>query len=509
MYVDRYLKDNSAAYVKDSLVSQPNLKIISDTIKNEFQLHQNSVYDSNFITKVAGLVREKLNEYPQKLVLTPAHFKEIKNALQSGTMKLDSKNFDVSILIQDLIQHPLLQNLVTQSGLNVDKDYLVNQQKVLFDLEKQIRANNLEIERLKNMNQETDIVKLQNTVNILKEQQINLKDDLAKVRVEFKEKLSSLNIEFKKLLSDILGYDVNNNSVSFKAWINEAFLAKDVLENKLNELRNNVKVDSQSTMDASAAVLMKHIGDSIKLAILRYDEKQQKMHADLKNDVTNNINSIRGSVSQSSIDLSGFDVQEIVRKALAKYDADKTGLVDYALESGGGQVLTTRCTETYSSRTAQYTWFNIPLWYSSNSPRTAITPGTHPGQCWAFQSFPGYLVLQLSLPIQVTGFTMEHVPKELVANGNIDSAPRNFSVWGLKEEQDQNPSLFGYFEYEYDGPSLQYFQVKSDETNQQYFNIVELRVESNHGNPVFSCLYRFRVHGTPITKDEMEKFRSR
>lgn len=269
MYVDRYLKGNSAAYVKDSLVSQPNLKIISDTIKNEFQLHQNSVYDSNFITKVAGLVREKLNEYPQKLVLTPAHFKEIKNALQSGTMKLDSKNFDVSILIQDLIQHPLLQNLVTQSGLNVDKDYLVNQQKVLFDLEKQIRANNLEIERLKNMNQETDIVKLQNTVNILKEQQINLKDDLAKVRVEFKEKLSSLNIEFKKLLSDILGYDVNNNSVSFKAWINEAFLAKDVLENKLNELRNNVKVDSQSTMDASAAVLMKHIGDSIKLAILR------------------------------------------------------------------------------------------------------------------------------------------------------------------------------------------------------------------------------------------------
>lgn len=65
------------------------------------------------------------------------------------------------------------------------------------------------------------------------------------------------------------------------------------------------------------------------------------MHADLKNDVTNNINSIRGSVSQSSIDLSGFDVQEIVRKALAKYDADKTGLVDYALESGGGQVTKT------------------------------------------------------------------------------------------------------------------------------------------------------------------------
>jgi hypothetical protein len=32
----------------------------------------------------------------------------------------------------------------------------------------------------------------------------------------------------------------------------------------------------------------------------------------------------------------------VFREALAKYDADKTGLFDFALESAGGSILSTR-----------------------------------------------------------------------------------------------------------------------------------------------------------------------
>jgi SUN domain-containing protein 1/2 len=52
-----------------------------------------------------------------------------------------------------------------------------------------------------------------------------------------------------------------------------------------------------------------------------------------------------------------------------------------------------------------------------------------PGECWAFQGFPGYIVIQLNNMIQITGFTMEHIPQSLAPNGIIDSAPSNFSVW--------------------------------------------------------------------------------
>lgn len=85
------------------------------------------------------------------------------------------------------------------------------------------------------------------------------------------------------------------------------------------------------------------------------------------------------------------EVRRLIVGALKVYDADKTGLADYALESSGGQVMSTRCTENYHTKSAQISVFGIPLWYPSNTPRTAIQPNVLPGNCWAFQGFPGFL----------------------------------------------------------------------------------------------------------------------
>jgi SUN domain-containing protein 1/2 len=37
--------------------------------------------------------------------------------------------------------------------------------------------------------------------------------------------------------------------------------------------------------------------------------------------------------------------------------------------------------------------------------------------------------VQLSMEISVTEVSIEHIPKELSPTGNIDSAPKDFSVW--------------------------------------------------------------------------------
>lgn len=50
-----------------------------------------------------------------------------------------------------------------------------------------------------------------------------------------------------------------------------------------------------------------------------------------------------------------------------------------------------RCTDGFSTKTAQISIFGIPLWYQSNTPRTAISPTVRPGECWAFRGFPGFL----------------------------------------------------------------------------------------------------------------------
>ncbi|XP_070581177.1 putative leucine-rich repeat-containing protein DDB_G0290503 [Ptychodera flava] len=186
-------------------------------------------------------------------------------------------------------------------------------------------------------------------------------------------------------------------------------------------------------------------------------------------------------------------IRDIINEALFLFSADKTGMVDYALESAGGSVISTRCSETHESKTALLSIFGIPLWYAANSPRTAIQPDVQPGNCWAFKGTTGYLVIQLSGTIRPTSFSMEHIPKSLSPNGNIDSAPKEFSVWGLENEFQQEGKHLGSYEYDKNGAPLQFFTVKDPDPG--VFPMIELKIHGNHGSLEFTCLYRFRVHG--------------
>ncbi|XP_057605612.1 SUN domain-containing protein 1 isoform X4 [Hippopotamus amphibius kiboko] len=188
----------------------------------------------------------------------------------------------------------------------------------------------------------------------------------------------------------------------------------------------------------------------------------------------------------------------IVNNALKLYSQDKTGMVDFALESGGGSVLSTRCSETYETKTALISLFGVPLWYFSQSPRVAIQPDIYPGNCWAFRGSQGYLVVRLSMKIRPTAFTLEHIPKTLSPAGNITSAPKDFAVYGLENEYQEDGQLLGQFTYDQEGESLQMFPALLQKTPERAFQIVELRIFSNWGHPEYTCLYRFRVHGEPI-----------
>jgi SUN domain-containing protein 1/2 len=66
---------------------------------------------------------------------------------------------------------------------------------------------------------------------------------------------------------------------------------------------------------------------------------------------------------------------------------------------------------------------------------------------------------------------------------------------------DKDPVKFGSYSFSAaaDAPSLQYFPVQSDKIDRPY-QIIELRIESNHGNPKYTCLYRFRVHGNTMRR---------
>ncbi|XP_074521601.1 uncharacterized protein sun2 isoform X1 [Halichoeres trimaculatus] len=172
--------------------------------------------------------------------------------------------------------------------------------------------------------------------------------------------------------------------------------------------------------------------------------------------------------------------------------ADK--MADFALETQGASVISTRCSETYRTRSACVTLFGFPLWYPSESPRTVIQgfPVLLPGKCWAFHGVQGTLVISLSHPIRITHVTLDHLPRYNSPTGRIDSAPKDFEVYGMKNDTEEG-TLLGTFTYNEDGESTQTFQLPNP--SDVVYRYVELRVLSNWGHVEYTCLYRFRVHG--------------
>ncbi|XP_070838269.1 SUN domain-containing protein 1 isoform X8 [Chaetodon trifascialis] len=241
---------------------------------------------------------------------------------------------------------------------------------------------------------------------------------------------------------------------------------------------------------------------SLEMSILRNVSLQLELNraqtlGEAESQAKTLVQTVTGTVQHTAATegLTEEQVKLIVQNALRLYSQDRTGQVDYALESGGGSILSTRCSETYETKTALMSLFGLPLWYFSQSPRVVIQPDVYPGNCWAFKGSQGYLVIRLSLRILPTSFCVEHIPKALSPTGNITSAPRNFTVFGLDDEYQEEGKLLGHYTYQEDGESLQTFPVM--EQNDKTFQIIEVRVLSNWGHPEYTCMYRFRVHGEP------------
>lgn len=186
--------------------------------------------------------------------------------------------------------------------------------------------------------------------------------------------------------------------------------------------------------------------------------------------------------------------ERIVKRQLDLYDADKTNQADYALESSGATIVSTRCTKSYLEKNIQYSIDGLlPVFFTSNSPRVVIQPSIMPGECWSFAGAEGVLVVQLSRTIIPTSFTYEHIRRELTPDLHIDSAPKHFRVKSLKDANDREGSLLGEYDYDKDGDPLQQFQVQNP--NPMPTRFIELIIQSNHGELQYTCLYRFRVHG--------------
>jgi SUN domain-containing protein 1/2 len=175
--------------------------------------------------------------------------------------------------------------------------------------------------------------------------------------------------------------------------------------------------------------------------------------------------------------------KKIVKDPYEFYDITKTGQLDFALLSLGGSIVSTRDTKNF-----------VPPNFGSGarSAQQIIQACTVPGDCWAFEG-SGAVVIRLIGKVNISAVSIEHASRAVLPTGTITSAPKDFSVWGLDGLNGEEHYL-GNFTYNINGSPSQYFPIQNPSANS--FHFIELKIHTNHGNPTYTCLYRFRVHGS-------------
>lgn len=172
---------------------------------------------------------------------------------------------------------------------------------------------------------------------------------------------------------------------------------------------------------------------------------------------------------------------------------------DFALQSTGTIVI-----DWTSPSLQRSTWLGKTL----KGPENALQDTK---QYWHMRGSSGHLVVKLGQRVNVTSFTVEH--NATIGIPDI-CAPRDMEVWGVGEgslarSDSRKPDLFPpslqahmMAKFTYNAHShhpVQTFPVlgslKASALGHQTLALV---VFNNWGEDRFTCLYRFRVHGSPV-----------
>uniref|UniRef100_A0A8C6EBW6 SUN domain-containing protein 3 n=1 Tax=Moschus moschiferus TaxID=68415 RepID=A0A8C6EBW6_MOSMO len=189
------------------------------------------------------------------------------------------------------------------------------------------------------------------------------------------------------------------------------------------------------------------------------------------------------------------EMSNLVNYILKKLREDQVQMADYALKSAGASVVEGGTSESYKNNKAKLYWHGIGFLNYEMPPDIILQPDVHPGKCWAFPGSQGHALIKLARKIIPTAVTMEHISEKVSPSGNISSAPNEFSVYGILKQCEGEEVFLGQFVYNKTGTTVQTFALQHEVP--EFLLCVKLKILSNWGHPDYTCLYRFRVHGTP------------
>ncbi|XP_069863259.1 sperm-associated antigen 4 protein isoform X2 [Dipodomys merriami] len=235
------------------------------------------------------------------------------------------------------------------------------------------------------------------------------------------------------------------------------------------------------------SVLLSLVGDALVSVYSEYHERVrsqgqqlQQLQAELHK-LHKEMSSVRAAHSE-----------RVAKLVFQRLNEDFVRKPDYALSSVGASIDLEKTSDDYEDTNTAYFWNRFSFWNYARPPSVILEPDVFPGNCWAFEGDQGQVVIRLPGHVQLSDITLQHPPISVAHTGGANSAPRDFSVFGLQVD-DETEVFLGKFTFDVQKSEIQTFHLQNDPPSA--FPKVKIQILSNWGHPRFTCLYRVRAHG--------------
>ena len=264
---------------------------------------------------------------------------------KSPVVKLQGQAIDVDYLIDRILASDKFSELAQHQpnqASSSDYEKLVEFAKIkLKDVENELKSNNEAL--LAQMSKKIDFA--ESKVKDLKDSHSNIDYD-------------QLRHELSEIKTNLEGQGSGDQEIlTLKSNVQQLLEKHDDLAKQLancqkslpntEQLEQDLKKSLQNALTSSGLITKDELTQ-------RLAQTQEELLYGLESDVLEKVRNdpvimdkMATLAKKSGQKFSKDDVVNIVHEALTVYDADKTGLFDFALESAGGTIASIRCTETY------------------------------------------------------------------------------------------------------------------------------------------------------------------
>ena len=286
--------------------------------------------------------------------------------IQAEVTKIDNRIEEAKLTFQKDIEEAMAS---IQRDISRNTQYENSQKEMLGVLETQIAEFKTQMDELTANIATTGAKNEENVLAELRQMRENVQilEEGRRVTAAEIQKCCRTNNDINLVIED----KMSGLAEQLKKELDKKLVSKD----DLNQRIQNLETDTQDKLVTyTSSVKEETKVDIEKLVNSKIVELKNSLDMDTLFPVSpapevNVSTSVRemDKVDRNSVDK--VDVRKIVHEALTKYDADKTGLFDFALETAGGSVVTTKCTEPYQLTSAVMSVWGIPFWWDTNSPR--------------------------------------------------------------------------------------------------------------------------------------------